>query len=166
MITADGCRALARYNAWQNRGFYDEAHAMGEAARRQERGAFWGSIEGTLSHVLWGDLMWMHRLEGWDRPPGGGPESTRFAGSFDALRARREDTDARILAWAEAGPDLEGELTWHSGATGRDVTRARALCALHMFNHQTHHRGQVHAMMTAAGRRLPDTDLIFMPEDA
>jgi len=58
---------------------------------------------------------------------------------------------------------LRGEMTWWSGAEGAEVTRPRALCVAHLFNHQTHHRGQVHAMLTAAGLRPPATDLALMP---
>ncbi len=107
----------------------------------------------------------MHRLDGCDRPAGSGAESTTFAGPFQDLRARRRVTDARLIRWA-SGAETGGDLTWFSGASGREITRPRALCIAQVFNHQTHHRGQVHAMMTAAGRSLPDTDLFLMPEDA
>lgn len=166
MIDAAWCRMMARYNLWQNRGLYDEVGAMDEAERLRDRGAFFGSIGATLNHLLWADLSWMHRLAGWDRPAGRGKESTTFTEGSDDLRRGRRETDQRILRWAEDGPDIAGDLTWRSGVLGRDVTRPRASCVTHMFNHQTHHRGQIHAMMTAAGRRLPDTDLVFMPDDA
>ena len=65
--------------------------------------------------------------------------------------------------WAH---DLTGELTWYSGAQGCEVSKPMAQCVVHFFNHQTHHRGQVHAMLTAAGcKGIGDTDLAFMPED-
>lgn len=75
--------------------------------------------------------------------------------------------DGRIRAWADRlGPAaLRGDLAWHSGATGREVTKPIATCVAHMFNHQTHHRGQIHAMLTAAGMTPEATDLVFMPED-
>ncbi|MEZ5861079.1 MAG: DinB family protein [Geminicoccaceae bacterium] len=72
-----------------------------------------------------------------------------------------------LLEWAR-GLDpgwLAGELSWHSGAIGREVTRPRALLVAHLFNHQTHHRGQVHAMLTAAGAKTGPTDLPFMPAE-
>jgi uncharacterized damage-inducible protein DinB len=56
-----------------------------------------------------------------------------------------------------------GDLGWFSGAMGREVTKPKALLVLHMFNHQTHHRGQIHAMLTTAGARPGDTDIPFMP---
>ncbi len=58
--------------------------------------------------------------------------------------------------------DLEGDLAWFSGALGRDVARPRALVVMHVFNHQTHHRGQVHALITRAGESTGDTDLPFV----
>ncbi|HAR51365.1 MAG TPA: damage-inducible protein DinB, partial [Roseovarius nubinhibens] len=61
--------------------------------------------------------------------------------------------------------ELASDLAWYSGTLGRDVTRALGLCVAHFFNHQTHHRGQIHAMLTAAGARPGDTDLFVMPED-
>lgn len=168
MIGRDGCQTLARYNRWQNRSLYEAADAAGEAARRAERGAFFGSIHATLAHLLWADYIWFARLDGWEKPAGGIAESARFVATWADLEAMRRIADARIVRWAEglAPGALEGELAWWSGAAGREVRRPRALLVLHVFNHQTHHRGQVHAMLTAAGARPGDTDLFLMPEDA
>ncbi|MEQ8935381.1 MAG: DinB family protein [Amphiplicatus sp.] len=106
-----------------------------------------------------------------DFPPP--PPITTLRGSADiyddwnALRAGRVALDETIIEWAGAltPRDFEGDLTWHSGAMKRDITRPRALLIAHMFNHQTHHRGQVHAMLTAAGAKPDDTDLPFMTRD-
>ena len=67
--------------------------------------------------------------------------------------------------WAHGLDDvaLAGDLTWYSGAAGREVSRPMAMLVTHFFNHGTHHRGQVHAMLTAAGMRTDDTDLFMMP---
>jgi uncharacterized damage-inducible protein DinB len=75
--------------------------------------------------------------------------------------------DARILRWAEGlnAVDLKGDLRWYSGALGCDMVKSIDLCITHFFNHQTHHRGQIHAMLTAAGATAPVTDLFIMPED-
>ena len=68
-----------------------------------------------------------------------------------------------IVDWADAvtGADLAGQMVWYSAAVGQEMSRPQALCAMHMFNHQTHHRGQVHAMLTAAGAMPGPTDLAF-----
>jgi uncharacterized damage-inducible protein DinB len=166
MITVDFARTMARYNAWQNRSIYMAADDLDDAAREADRGAFFGSIRATLSHLMWGDLMWMSRLDGGAAPQGG------IAGSgalFDwaTLRTGRPRLDARIAAWAwsVSDADLRGDLTWHSGALGREVAKPMGLVVAHVFNHQTHHRGQVHAMLTAAGARPGDTDLFILPDD-
>ena len=110
--------------------------------------------------------MWMSRLAGWEKPPGGLAETVRFEVDWARLCAARVEADGRIVAWADglAEGALDGDLTWWSGAAGREVSKPRAFCVAHMFNHQTHHRGQIHAMLTAAGARPGDTDLSLMPE--
>lgn len=168
MITADYCMTMARYNRWQNGSLYTAAEGLGDAARRQDRGAFFGSIHATLSHLLWGDTIWMSRFDGWEPSDVGIPDSVTFAPDWDALTAARKTADDRIVDWADGldNAALEGNLSWYSGAAGRDMTVPLARCVAHFFNHQTHHRGQVHAMLTAAGARPDDTDLIFIPDDA
>jgi uncharacterized damage-inducible protein DinB len=166
MITPDYARTMARYNRWQNRNLYSAAATLSDEARRAGRGAFFGSIQGTLSHLLWGDTMWMSRFDGWTRPEVGIPDSAGWVADWDDLVARRAEADDRMLDWAGrlTEADLAGPLRWYSGATGREVEKPRALCVVHMFNHQTHHRGQVHAMLTQAGARPGDTDLPFMTD--
>jgi uncharacterized damage-inducible protein DinB len=166
MISPDYARTMARYNAWQNQSIYAAAATLDDGAREADRGAFFGSIRATLSHLMWGDLMWIARFDGGEGTAGSIAESpARF--SWETLRAERPKLDARIAAWSwmVTEEELAGELRWHSFALGRDLAKPYALCVMHLFNHQTHHRGQVHAMLTAAGARPGDTDLPFMPED-
>ena len=166
MITREYCRVMSRYNQWQNASLYDAAGAIGEGARELDRGAFFGSIRRTLSHLLWGDTIWMSRFDGWEAPTVGIPGSADWVADWEALSALRTDADRRIIEWTDtlADANLAGELTWYSGALGREVSRPLSLCVAHFFNHQTHHRGQVHAMLTSAGARLDATDLFAMPE--
>ncbi len=161
MISTAHVRAMAAYNAEMNRRLYAAADTLSEARRREDGGAFFGSIHATLSHLLWGDRLWMHRFAGWERPAGGIADSTRLVEGWDALRAARMSLDARMQGWAAglAAADLEGDLIWLSGATGREMRRPRWLLITHMFNHQTHHRGQVHALVTRFGAKTEDTDL-------
>lgn len=156
-------RTLARYNAWQNRSMLEAAEALGSEAREADLGAWFGSIRATFSHLLWADRIWMSRLADWPKPEGGIADSPRHEADWARLRAARAEADRAIVGWASGLASLDGPLTWWSGAAGREVTRPRDLCALHMFNHQTHHRGQIHAMLTAAGARPGDTDLFLMP---
>ena len=168
MIEPGYVRMMARYNAWQNRQLSEGLDGVPLDVLRADHGAFFGSILGTLNHLLWADLMWMSRLDGRDGPgitladsPGLAPDAREWA-------RMRFLVDGRIREWALAldAIDLVGELTWFSGAVQAEMRRPVALCVMHMFNHQAHHRGQVHAMLTAAGARPDVTDLPFMPEDA
>ena len=167
MISPDHVRLMARYNAWQNRALIAAAETLDDAARRTDRGGFWGGIQSTLIHVLWGDTMWMARFDGWEKPAVGQKESPSMVTGWDAYTEARADADARILDWAgrvEPGWLAEAQ-SWYSGSAGRQITQPRWALVTHFFNHQTHHRGQVHAMLTAAGARPGDTDLFLMPED-
>ncbi|MGC9418794.1 MAG: DinB family protein [Rhodovulum sp.] len=166
LVTADWCRVMARYNRWQNRAAVEAAGMLPPEAREARQGAFWGSIRGTLAHLLWADHACMARLDGWEAPGVVLADSARFGGDWAELRSKRQITDARISRWTQSLSDeaLAGEITWYSTAAGREVTMPRALCVVHMFNHQTHHRGQVHAMLTAAGADPGPTDLFLMPD--
>ena len=68
MITPAYIRTMAEYNAEMNRRLYGAAARLSDAERREPHGAFWGSIHGTLTHILWGDRQWMSRFDGWERP--------------------------------------------------------------------------------------------------
>lgn len=168
MLTPDYCVTMARYNAWQNGNLIGAADGLDAAARQADRGAFFGSIAATFSHLLWADGMWMSRFAGGPPPPGGIPGSPALYADWAAFKPARAAMDARILAWARglAPADVSGDLTWFAGSIGREVTKPRALCFMHLFNHQIHHRGQIHAMLTAAGAAPGATDLPFMPEQA
>jgi uncharacterized damage-inducible protein DinB len=167
VISPDHVRMMARYNAWQNESIYAAAATLDDAARRLDRGAFFGSIHGTLSHLMWGDGVWMHRFDGSPRPAGGIAESAALHPEWDEMAARRTRLDGRIVDWAEALRQewLNARTTWVTSSRNTEITRSNGLLATHFFNHQAHHRGQVHAMLTAAGARPGATDLVFMDID-
>jgi uncharacterized damage-inducible protein DinB len=161
-------RTMARYNAWQNRQVTQALADLPDADLRADRGAFFGSIMATLNHILWGDTVWMSRFDRSVAAPAvSGTQSVQFTPTFAVWSAERFRMDGAIRIWADTvrAVDLRAELTWYSGVLARDTQRPLTQCIAHMFNHQTHHRGQVHAMMTAAGLNAPVSDLIFMPED-
>lgn len=167
MISPAHAQVMARYNRWQNRSIYAAADTLNDAQRKAARGAFFGSIHGTLNHLLWADRIWMYRLAGWPAPrPKSIRESVGYFDDWDALKQEREATDEAIIAWADdlTPAVLDGSLTWHSGAVGREVTKPKWLLVTHLFNHQTHHRGQVHCLLTQLGAKPEDTDLAFMPD--
>lgn len=167
MITPAFAATMARYNGWQNQSHMHACDTLTDAERTRDRGAHFGSIQATLNHLLWGDQIWMHRFAGTPKPaPGSITDSVRYFSDWAAFKAERLRFDAVIVDWADALEPawLDGELSWYSGAIGANVTKPRALLVMHFFNHQTHHRGQVHAMLTAAGAKPNDTDLAFMPD--
>jgi len=166
MIDRAYIQRMARYNHWQNENLYGVAEQLPDEERRRERGAFFGSIHKTLSHLLWADRIWMSRFAELPKPPGSIAESATLYTDWTALRIERGKFDQRIVDWAEnVDPEwLAAEQTFYSAATQREWTRPRWLLVAHMFNHQTHHRGQVHCMLTQAGGRPSDTDLPVMPD--
>ncbi|MEL7175712.1 MAG: DinB family protein [Pseudomonadota bacterium] len=167
MIDREYCVTMARYSQWQNREMLKTLETLPVEELTKERGAFFGSIMGTINHLLWADQMWMSRFDRSKGPGGGIPESRDLTPTLAVWGAERFQTDGRILLWAEQvkSLDLVGDLKWFSGALGQSISRPAAVCIIHMFNHQTHHRGQVHAMMTQAGLSPAATDIPFMPEE-
>jgi uncharacterized damage-inducible protein DinB len=166
MIDAAYVQRMARYNRWQNENLYGVADRLSDAERRRERGAFFGSIHKTLSHLLWADRIWMSRFTEVPPPECGIPGSVALYPDWEPLQRERAAFDETIIGWADRLDSswLEGELTWFSGALNRDVTKPKWLLITHLFNHQTHHRGQVHCMLTQAAGKPHDTDLFIMPE--
>ena len=166
MITPQFVQLMARYNAWQNQSIYTAANGLDDAARNADRGAFWGSIRATLAHLLWADRIWMSRFDGGEAPGIGALEAHETY-DWSYLWHERPKMDARIASWAWSvtDDDLAGDLSWYSGILKKDMVRSKAICVTQLFNHQTHHRGQVHAMLTAAGARPEDTDIPFMPDE-
>jgi uncharacterized damage-inducible protein DinB len=157
-------RMMAAYNAEMNRRVYAAASRLSDADRRQPRGAFWGSIHGTLCHLLWGDQSWMSRFDGWPKPAVIQKESAGLVTDFAALQALRAEADAKISSWADRVDEawLGQDLVWFSPSVQQELRRPRTLLVAHFFNHQTHHRGHAHAMITAAGESTGDTDLFLV----
>ena len=169
MITPAYVQTMARYNSWQNSQLTRVVNVMDQADLNLDRGAFFGSIQRTLSHLLWGDQLWLSRFDATSPPPGAHlPEGPEGEVTISEWSADRLACDGRIRTWAMGlrQIDLSGDLTWVSGASGQEFSKPLAFCIVQFFNHQTHHRGQVHAMLTAAGQEAPVSDLIYTPEDA
>jgi uncharacterized damage-inducible protein DinB len=164
MITPAYVRTMAAYNAEMNRRLYDAANRLGDDERRRDRGAFWHSIHGTLVHILWGDGQWMSRFDDWQRPATPIKQSDHFLEDWEALCGARVRADSDISRWAAKVEDswLDQDLSWFSGAAQREISAPKRLLVTHFFNHQTHHRGQAHALITAAGETTEDTDLFLV----
>lgn len=164
-MTGDEIRRLARYNAWANDRLYDACARLGPADYRAPRSSFFGSIHATLNHILVGDRIWMGRFE--QKPSDLARLDAILFDDFTELRAARAVEDARILGYAGSLDDdvLATTLRYRTTAgEARELPLAWAL--VHFFNHQTHHRGQTHAMLSGTPIPPPPLDLLyFFPED-
>ena len=167
MISTEYVRTMTAYNRWQNKSLYSAANKLSSHDRNQQRGAFFGSIQGTFNHLLWGDMLWISRFTK-SKPPttSNMSQTTELYRSWKELCSAREKFDKSLFQWANNIEDswLQSDLTWKSVALNRSFKNPTWLLVLHMFNHQTHHRGQIHAMLTSAGAQPDDTDLPFMPD--
>jgi uncharacterized damage-inducible protein DinB len=168
MVNPAYVRTMAAYNAEMNRRLYDAASRISDLDRRQDRGAFWGSLHGTLCHLVWGDQMWMSRFDNWPKPSVVQKDSAALVADFEELRRLRIDADLRISDWAGRVTDewLAQDLVWFSSSVQKELRSPRSFAVTHFFNHQTHHRGQAHALITARGEKTGDTDLFLVVEPA
>lgn len=156
---------FARYNAWANRRLFDAAAPLPDADRRRDLGAFFGSIHRTLNHLLVTDVIWMARLRGV-APPRWGLDHVAHDG-FEDLRAARAAMDADMLGFV-AGleeADLTRRVRYRTISAPAEVTQPLAEALAHLFNHQTHHRGQAHALLTRLTGAAPSLDLIAMQRE-
>jgi uncharacterized damage-inducible protein DinB len=158
---------LARYNAWANQRLYAVAETLpADALALHRPAAFFRSLIGTLNHLLVGDRIWMERFEG------GGPTHSRLDDEpfprFCDLKCARQVEDERIVAYAGTltAAKLAGELHYRS-VRGFAQQQPLWQALAHFFNHQTHHRGQAHALLKEAGKEPPSLDLLlFQREEA
>jgi uncharacterized damage-inducible protein DinB len=165
MISAEYCRLLARYNNWQNSSLITAANGLTDTERWLDRGAFFKSIAATLNHLYWADALMLERIKGNERPQDTVTHSLTSPSDwfeFKDLRARR---DAEIEQWAASttNADLNGVVRWYPPDGSAKIEMPKAICVVQLFNHQTHHRGQIHAMLTATGAEPEPTDIPVMP---
>jgi uncharacterized damage-inducible protein DinB len=153
---------MADYNAWANGRLYRMASQLPDERYRQDVGAYFKSLHGTLNHIMCADRIWMYRLTGTGEHP-----TSLNAILYDdlpALWSARQHEDRRIVAYVEGLSDAQLEETWtyRTLKGGPQKQRRREILA-HLFNHQTHHRGQAHAILTRLGVDEPDgLDLLLM----
>lgn len=164
MIDLAYCRTMAAYNRWMNERLYQACAGLGDAERKRDRGAFFRSIHGTLNHLLYGDRAWMSRFTGRDLG-WKGPADELYA-DFGKLRAARAELDRTIEEWAGRLDStwLAANFTYTSRIDGRTRTLPAWLLVAHMFNHQTHHRGQLTTLLAQLGIDPGATDLPWLPE--
>ncbi len=160
-------RVLARYNGWMNEKLYGLAARMSDEERKRDRGAFFKSIHGTFNHLLVGDRVWLARFKGEPVEDGFmGPgirslDQELFA-DFDQLRRERALTDAELSAWvAEVTEErLASPLAYKK--RGQRQEHPLWWAVAHLFNHQTHHRGQITTLLMQSGTDPGLTDVLGM----
>ena len=168
MVTPEFAVTMARYNRWQNRSVIAAAQGLTDADRWQDRGAFFRSIAETLNHVLWDDRIWLARLRGDHRAVADiAPRHpyTDAPADWSDYVAQRGALDEEIIAWVDLlkPDDFSTMIAWQRG--NEPVHTTLGFNFVHMINHQTHHRGQVHLMLTQAGAKTGSTDLPMLDSD-
>jgi uncharacterized damage-inducible protein DinB len=176
MSMCEHIRMMAEYNEWMNTRLYEAASTLPPADVLADKGAFFGSLYGTLNHILLADLMWLKRLSNHpaNHPALASiramPAPTTYderEGDFAQLRERRAALDNTIREWAGqlAEADL-GHVVRYNNVKGVPFSRPFAPLLMHFFNHQTHHRGQATALLTQAGIDMGSTDLLMLIPEA
>lgn len=157
---------FAAYNAWANGVIYDAASALSADEFNSDRGAFFGSLAGTLNHLLCADRIWMKRFTGTGEAPKA--LNTVLHAELAPLRAARDAEDARIVQWIGGISDdqLTGTFSYTPVSTPEPITQRLGPAVSHFFNHQTHHRGQCHMILTSLGKPSVTLDMISFQRNA
>jgi len=153
---------LAKYNKWANTRLYRMAGALPDEAYRRHVGAYFGSLHGTLNHLLTADRIWMRRLTGVGEHPV--KLNATVCADLQSLRAAREAEDERIVDFVDGLE--EGRFAQqcdYQTLNGTPQRQPMGEILAHLFNHQTHHRGQAHMILTVLGVAEPDPlDMLIM----
>ena len=159
-------KMFARYNEWANGRLYDAAGRLSVEQYRADRGAFFKSVHGTLNHLLVTDRIWMQRFTGEGEAPDR-LDAVLFE-TLDELRAARVSEDKRILRYVEGLDEarISGTIRYRRVSSREEFEQELAPALAHWFNHQTHHRGQVHAVLTGLVGEAPPLDLLFFQRSA
>lgn len=151
---------FAAYNQWANARLYQHAANLSDADYRADCGAFFKSVEGTLNHLLVSDRIWLKRLSG----RGDAPDrlDTILFEDFADLEAVRIAEDFRIIAFIDSleEADLSRKVRYRAISAPAEFEQEISSALAHWFNHQTHHRGQVHALLTRLSGSAPELDLL------
>ncbi|MGI9356426.1 MAG: DinB family protein [Rhizobiaceae bacterium] len=162
----DHFKMFAAYNGWANRKVYTAAAKLSDSQWKQDCGVFFGSMMGTLNHILVGDMIWMKRLTG----EGEVPNRLDVAPyeEYNTLLAARRAMDDRIIDFCKTVSEdrLAAEFTYARVTDPTPVTQPFAQALAHLFNHQTHHRGHAHAILTQLTGEAPSLDLIYYQREA
>lgn len=154
-------RMFADYNRWANARVYEACAALPDADYRADKGAFFGSAHRTLNHLLVADRIWMKRLSGTGEAPAS--LDVILHDDLAGLTAARMEEDERMIDFLEdlSETDLARTITYSNVAGTSHFTQPLTTILAHIFNHQTHHRGQVHGIITSVGGPSLVLDLIY-----
>ncbi len=166
MISADYCRLLARYNSWQNTSLVTAADGLTDSERWLDRGAVFKSIAATLNHLYWADALMLERIKGNQRPQDKITHALTSPSDWANFKDLRAGRNVEIEEWAAsiANADLSGVTRWYPPDGSARIEMPKTVCIVQLFDHQTHHRGQIHAMLTTAGAKPEPTDIPAMPQ--
>ncbi|MGI0488477.1 DinB family protein [Pantanalinema rosaneae CENA516] len=163
MIDHRYCQLMTHYNQWMNHKLYALCAELSDADRKHDRGAFFKSIHGTLNHLLYGDRAWMGRFTGVPFP-GTGVAQELYA-DFAELWHERDLTDLALIKWADNLSDqwLAQPLEYTSSVDRKTRVLPTWVLVTHLFNHQTHHRGQLTTLLSQLGYDPGVTDIPWLP---
>jgi len=168
-------RLLSRYNQWMNDKLYNTAAKLPANELAKDRGAFFGSLLGTLNHIMVADIIWLQRFS---THPAQHPAldeirmmqkpqalAQTLLDGFTVLSAERQRLDSTIITWCEQldASDLNHKLAYHN-MKGEAAVKNFGSLMLHFFNHQTHHRGQATTLLSQQGLDVGITDLLALIE--
>jgi uncharacterized damage-inducible protein DinB len=156
-------RTMAAYNRWMNDRLYEACAGLPDEQRKRDLGAFFKSIHGTLNHLLLADRIWLARFTG--TPFAATSLDQELCANFDELRRERRRTDEAIARWVDSlsAADFAGQLSYTSLVNPQPKQTPFWLAVVHLFNHQTHHRGQLTTLLKQSGVDPGVTDLMWMP---
>lgn len=152
---------FAAYNVWANNILFNAVSELSDEQYHKECGAFFGSVHGTLNHVLVGDIIWMSRFQGTNSDLRS--LDTILHENFDDLKSARIEMDAKITNFINGleENDFSSTFTFQTIVDPVTLTQSYSPALAHFFNHQTHHRGQVHGLLSQLIGDPPSLDLIY-----
>ena len=176
MSLLSNLQLMSQYNQWMNRKVYRVAEDLGDKIIKQDRGAFFGSLLGTLNHIYVADIIWLRRFAGYSKQyqslqrlptlPDYTSLNQTVAKDLKTLAALRQELDAIIINWCQEieSEDLENSLQY-TDTKGNPYRKNFGQLIHNLFNHQTHHRGQASTLISQQGVDLGVTDwLAILPE--
>ncbi len=163
MTLLENLQLLARYSQWVNQRLYDTCATLSDDERKQDKGVFFHSIHGTWNHLLLADRVWLARLQG--QPVPYQRLDLELYADFAELRVAQADFDQILLDWTDSlqTDDLQRRIAFRSLSTGQDKELSVAIMLTTLFNHKTHHRGQITALLSQCGCDYGGIDYICAP---